>query len=274
MHQDTPVAVVTLDSREYIETVEDVLDKEHLPCVYSENDKDLRFGLQRWLLSRTLGRTRSDYAPLRSFYGNDLFHSKTKVSLYDKYWLRTEEGQTWDEVNPFKNWDSDDDCYFSLLFDPENTTEVDNTSPNLTIPGSDHKFWYRFGDDVGIITDSAQKDMQIYKKAKELGVLRYVAPRSYMVIKGIIYSFHKINTSENVERIPFDLIYDEYSDKNKSKIDNLKKACEAVGLSDWRDFFGTVMQIDEALGNKERELCEIGVLRNANTLEVIGFEAI
>ena len=83
-----------------------------------------------------------------------------------------------------------------------------------------------------------------------------------------------VRLMDNTERVPFDTIYDTYADDSLSKIENLKRACEAVGLLDWRDFFGTVIQLDEALGNKERELCEIGILRDASTLDVLGFERI
>lgn len=277
MHMNDEVALFSLDAREYIESVISIDNKELLPCVASDDVKAVKLGLQRWLLLRNLGRTRSDYSPYRKFYGNNLFVSKHKISLYDKYWIKNAEKKEdikWEDIDPLTHWDYEDDSYFSLLFDPEDTEEVDNESPNLTLPGNEKRFWYKISDELGIINGDAQKDMALYKKAVEAGAYRYVTPRSYTVIKGTIYSFKPVRVNEYIERIPFDVYYDTYADESKSKLENLKTVCEEIGLTDWRDFFSCVIQADKAVGNKERELSELGVLRDVNTLRVVGFDSI
>lgn len=279
MHLNDIVASVEIDGRGFISKIYQVCNPDLLPCVYSEDKNDLNVGLQRWLLSRQLGRTRADIAPVKAFYGSDIFQSKYLVSLNDCYWMREidENGvkdEDWEDVSPFTNWDYEEDCYFELLHDPENTYDVDNLSPNLTLPGNDPRFWYKKDEEFGIITESSQRDMKTYKKAIELGFADMVAPRSYMILQGTIYSFHPTGTSEQVERIPFDILYDAVANDEYKKIDNLKRCCERYHLEDWRKFLSAVMKLDEELGNKERNLCEIGVLRDTKTLEVIGFEKI
>ena len=277
LHRDEIVASVEIDSRGFINKIYEVIEPKLLPCVASEDESDLKVGLQRWILSRQLGRTRADIAPIKAFYGVEIFQSKNMVSLNDCYWMREageETNVSWKDISPFKNWDYEDDCYFDLLHDPENTYDVDNISPNLTIPGNDPRFWYKKDDELGIITESSQKDMKTYKKAVELGFEDIIAPRSYIILQGTIYSFHPTGTSEDVERIPFDLLYDSVADDNVKKIDNLKNCCEKFGLKDWRKFLSAVMKLDNELGNKERSLCELGVLRNTKTLKILGFEKI
>ncbi len=220
MHMNDEVALFSLDAREYIESVISIDNKELLPCVASDDVKAVKLGLQRWLLLRNLGRTRSDYSPYRKFYGNNLFVSKHKLSLYDKYWIKNAEKKEdikWEDIDPLTHWDYEDDSYVSLLFDPEDTEEVDNESPNLTLPGNEKRFWYKISDELGIINGDAQKDMALYKKAVEAGAYRYVTPRSYTVIKGTIYSFKPVRVNEYIERIPFDVYYDTYADESKSK---------------------------------------------------------
>ena len=274
MHKDTKVATIVFDERGFVSEVEEVFSKDLLPCYISDDKKDLKLGIQRWLLSRDLGRTRSDFSPLRTFYGNEMFTSKNKASLFDCYWLKGDESESWETENPFINWDYEDDEYFDLLFDPENVEKVHCKSPNLTIPGCDHQFWYRDNGNLGLISESSQREMKMYKTAMELGVDKYVSNRKYIVIRGSIYTFKPVSTSEDVERIPFDILYDSVADESASKIENLSACCEKYGLKNWREFFASVIKLDEAMGNKERNLCEFGVLRNTKTLETIGFELI
>jgi hypothetical protein len=181
---------------------------------------------------------------------------------------------SWKDVSPYNSWDEESDCYFGIISDPENTYKVDNVSPNLTIPGPEHKFWYRVDGQLGYINESAQKDMFLYKKALEHGCDDVVSPRQYLILEGKIYTFAPVETSEEIERVPFDVLYDGIEDKNKSKMENLRATCEHFKLNNWKQFFGNVTKLDEILNNKERELSDIGVLRNANTLEVVGFDKI
>lgn len=273
MHADTLVAEVILDARGIIESVTQVVDENLLPCAISDSHADLKIGLNRWLLSRGIGRARKDIESLKNFYGAELFKPKYFSSLFDNYWLKIGD-ETWEDINPYKNWDYEEDGYFNMLFDPENTSKVDASSPNLTIPGCDPKFWYVKDDKLGIINEASQKDMKLYRTAVNLGIDSITAPRQYVIIRGTIYSYKPSQTSEDVERIPFDILYDSVARDDYNKIQNLNLTCETNKIEGWREFFGNLIKLDEALGNKERSLCEIGVLRNTKTLEILGFELI
>lgn len=275
MHKDDAVCSITLDTRGYIASVDSVENESLLPCVVSSDKDELKFGIQKWLLTRMVGRSRHDYAPLRAFYGDEFFISNNRVSLSDCYWMKEQGSElSWKDVSPYNSWDEESDCYFGIISDPENTYKVDNVSPNLTIPGPEHKFWYRVDGQLGYINESSQKDMFLYKKALEHGCDDVVSPRQYLILEGKIYTFAPVETSEEIERVPFDVLYDGIEDKNKSKMENLRATCEHFKLKNWKQFFGNVTKLDEILNNKERELSDIGVLRNANTLEVVGFDKI
>lgn len=275
MHKDNQVCSLTLDGRGYVASVDSVENESLLPCVPSDSKEELKFGIQKWLLTRMVSRSRSDYSPRRTFYGDEYFVSNNKVSLSDCYWMKEKSSElNWEDVNPFKLWNEEDDCYFGIISDPENTYKVDNISPNLTIPGTEHKFWYRLDGKLGYINESSQNDMALYKKALENECGSVVAPRQYLILEGTIYTFSPVSTSEEVERISFDMLYDSMEDKEKTKMENLRATCEYFGLSDWKKFFGNITRLDEVMNNKERELSDIGVLRDTETLKIIGFDKI
>lgn len=275
MHKNKEVCNLTLDSRGYVASIDNVKEPLLLPCVISTNKDDLKFGIQKWLLTRMVGRSRTDYSPIRTFYGDEFFISKHRVSFSDCYWMKEMDSPlTWEEINPHTHWDEENDCYFGIITDPENTCKVDNLSPNLTIPGPQHRFWYRLDGTLGYLNGTAQEDMNIYKKALELDCDSIVAKRQYLILAGKIYTFAPVETNEQIERIPFDIIYEGMEDKRKSKMENLKSICEHVQLNDWRQFFGKITKLDDFLNNKERELSDIGVLRDTETLKIIGFDKI
>lgn len=275
MHKNDEVCTITLDSRGYVVSVDSVENETLLPCVISDNKEELKFGIQKWLLTRMVGRSRADYSPLRTFYGDEYFVSNHRISLSDCYWMKDKESEmAWDEINPYKHWSEDDDCYFGIISDPENTYKVDNMSPNLTISGPEHKFWYRVDGQLGYINEFSQKDMTFYKKAVENGFESIVSPRQYIILSGKIYTFTPVETNEEVERVSFDVLYDGLEDKSKSKMENLRATCEYYGLDNWKSFFSMITKLDNLNNNKERELSDLGVLRDANSLKVIGFDKI
>lgn len=283
MHKDDAVISFIMDKRGVAEKIIEIYNKQLLPFYISEKDQDkeseIKLLLQMWLLERTISKTRKDIEPLIAFYGADLFKSNHLVSLNDCYWMMDDtpdkNNEKWEDVNPFKKWDYKEDEYFNLIHSPTNVRELSKESPNLTLSGMNKRFWYRNKDGkLGIITEDSRADMMLYKTAKEISADSVVSVRDYIISKGIIYSFHEVETNENVERIPFNVLYDEVADDNNSKLVNLENCCKKYNIPKWKEFIGNIIKLDEKTGNKERNLCEIGILRDSNTLEIIGFEKI
>ncbi len=272
MHKDDEVCSFIFDGT-YIDQIKSVKNADLLPCRdFKEYDR-LKFDLQRWLFRRVSGRNRSDFTPLRTFYGNDFFVSELKTSLFDCYWLKKNtDDLTWDKVNPYKTWDPEEDEYFGIIMDPENTYNLHKGSPNLTIPGNEHRFWYVHEGKLGIITESSQKDMREYKLALSMGFDKYFYPRQYIILSGTIYSFHPVDENEGVERIAFDYYYEREEEEGLSKMENLEKTCEKLGIKNWQSFFNCVCRFDETIGFNDRELSSFGILRDSNTLKPICFE--
>jgi len=57
-----------------------------------------------------------------------------------------------------------------------------------------------------------------------------------------------------------------------SKSENIASICTQLNIPDWRRFISEMIELDKACGKMDRDLCDIGVLRNADTLECIAFD--
>lgn len=268
MHKDKEVALFSTTSSGIFTKLNAVAEEELLP----DRTKEYQLALQRWLLIRRQSTQISEFAPAKNFYGSECFTSRNMRSLYDCYWIKSEDkpDETWDEVNPFENWDPTFDSTFMAIYRPADFEGLNDSSPNLTIPGTDPLMWYDF-DGIGLINENAQKDMNEYRTALSSGY-NIMEDREYKIIAGRVFSFRKVRTSPDIERVSFDTLYNLVEDPSKGKGANIKACCEHFGIPGWKDFISQMIELDKEVGRKNRELSDVGVLRDANTLECICFD--
>lgn len=268
MHKGEKVATCSFDSRGYLKSVSKIHNQKLLPLCVGENNPML--DLQRWILARNMATNRRDIAPLREFYGSAAFAPCTALSLFDCYWFANEEYKDWEAINAYDNWKAETDSLFLMISYPDELWKADNNSPNLTIPGRSERLWYRFDKDIYLLhgDTQAQKEMAEYKLANNNPI---VMERNYTIVADKIYTMMKSETNKDVERISLEDMYNSCQDPEKSKMQNLQICCEKFGIPNWKNFFSAMCDFDEKIANTSRELCDIGVLRNSNTLETIGF---
>lgn len=269
MHKGEKVATCSFDANGYLKSISKIHNPRLLPPCVKESNPTI--DLQRWILTRSIAPNRKDVASYREFYGSSAFLSSIGLSLFDCYWFANEEHKDWEKENAYDNWDYKTDGLYLMLFHPERLPAIDTTSPNLTIPGSTQRMWYRFEGDLCLLNGNAQKEMADYKFANENPV---VDSRSYAILSGQVYVMTKASTNKDIERISLEDLYNAVCDPRKTKMENLQACCENFGIQNWKDFFSSMMQYDNATGNDSRELCDIGVLRNTSTLEIIDFAKI
>ena len=270
MHKNDKVAECKFDARGYLKAITRVYNEGLLPIgvdINKEGDYP-KLDLQRWILARGLAVNRRDIAPLREFYGSEAFQTKNAISLFDSYWFADGDVREWDQINPYRVWDCKKDSVFLMFNNPEEVFEIDSNSPNLTIPGKSQRLWYSFDGKLYLLHGDAQREMAIYKAGKGNDL---IAKREYRILFGQIYAIIQAQTSEDVEWISFEDIYNSCKDPEKSKSYNIRSCCEKYGIPNWIDFFSGMSAFDEKIGNDSRELCDVGVLRDAKTLEMKGF---
>jgi hypothetical protein len=269
MHKDIKVAEVKFDSRGYLSKVTKVFNEEHLPpCVRDPGDeKLLKTDLLRWTMTRSISTSRRDVSELREFYGSDAFLPGNGVSLFDCYWF-THSKMRWEDVNAYDNWDCRKDLLYLMFARPDEIREMDTNSPNLTIPGRRHRLWFSDKDHTYLLFGDAQKEMAAYKLAEGSDI---VAEREYKILSGQIYAAVVSETDKEHEMVTLEDLYHSCEREDLSKMENLKACCEKYKIPDWKNFFQKMNEFDERTGNSTRELSDVGVLRDPDTLEVIRF---
>ena len=268
MHKNTPVVSMRISSTGALEEIVRVFDESLLP----ERGEDTTRAMQRWLLLRGTSTARKDIQPLREFYGSKMFTSVNMRSLFDTYWLKVSADETWDSVNAFDNWDPDDDDIFLALLYPRDFEGPRYDSPNLTVPGSLERIWYKDEThSLGIICSDAQKEMSEYNIAKKNNI-SIVKPKSYFILGGTIFTYEMASTSKDIEQVSFDSLYNASEDKSLDKMENLQKCCETFHIPEWEGFLNEMLTFDELCGKEDRELSDIKVLRDADTLRILGFD--
>lgn len=269
MHKDDEVAIFSCSSNGSYKSLVEVIREDLLPDRTREYDT----ATKRWLLTRKPSSRISEFSEIKRFYGPEFFTSKNYRSMNDCYWIRGDENEeeTWQDVNPFLTWDPTFDSLFMMTYKPADFDGIDESSPNLTLTGSLPLFWYEIDGKLVLINERAQSDMMYYKEALKRG-FNFVEKREYKIIAGRVFSFRNTAVSEDVERISFDLYYNMMEDKNLSKSENIANCCNNLGIANWKEFISEMIELDKVCGRSGRDLCDIGVLRNANTLECIGFD--
>ena len=275
MHKNKKVATCLFDKDGYLKQIVNIHNEEHFPVMAQKNPLQ---GLQQWLTARYPGKGRNDLAKLKAFYGPDKIQSPHAASLFDAYWFQdADDKKTWEEISFFKRFDNSTDGIETLLFRQGNMSRysLNVDSPNLTVPGNKERYWMRRGSSLYLLYKDAKNEMAEYRKGVACvdqkdgyGVL----PREYELHNDVLFTCVPVETSEHIERIPLEEYYIAADkSKSKSKVQNLIQCCEQFKLPNYRTFFSLIADYDDAIGLEERELSDVGVLRNTETLEIVGF---
>lgn len=272
MHKDTIVASFASSkaSKKNINQVEVLV-----PELFPFTTQDACVSFRRWLLFRRTSPSRKDLQSTVSFYGDDDFYSENLASLFDTYWVKDENSdRTFDDVSLYKKTDFVKDSVYMSLAKPAEFKSFDQASPNLTIPSKSPLFWFELDGQRGIVNMQAQLDMQLYKNAKAAG-LDLFHDRKYLIDSYTLYSFKPSVTSEKVEKIPFDQLYTSLiteENKDDSVTAHLVRCCEHYQIPQWKDFIKQILQFNEQNPQNKIFPQYIGVLRDTDTLEYLGFD--
>ena len=271
MHKDTKVASCYFDKRGYLTQVIKVYNEEHLPVIAQKNTL---MNLQKWISMRLTSKERTDLAEFLTIYDEELLNTLHATSLFDCYWFCDEDTATWDDVNPYKHFDNNLDLVEQLLLSPSVSMELlPSSSPNLTIPGSKTQYWYKDGESLYLLFLNAKQEMNAYNKVKNKDFP--VSEMEYFIYKSQLFAKKKMLVSDTMEYIPFEEYYVLFEKNQKhSRYQKLLDCCEHFNIPESKDFFIKMMEYDTLTNNDDRELNDIGVLRNPDTLEIVGFHTL
>ena len=286
MHRRVEVAKLELDDETgIIRKIASVMSAEHVPVgVPVKKGIADRSELNKWWTDRSIPASRSGVREALE----TLELTDTKIllircfglSLSDQYWIRPEgTGLTWEKINFFDNSFSDD--MGDVLFGKPNKAEdFDFSSPDNTSDGYLKKRWKIINGKRCLIKGGSNLERQqpfneviASKIMDRLGIDH--APYSILWEDDEPYSVCEDFVTRDTELISaWRIMQTQKKDNSTSVYQHFVNCCKSLGAPDIVPALDRMIVLDYIIANEDRHLNNFGLLRNAETLEWLGFAPI
>lgn len=286
MHKNTRVLSMELDSATGLIRKTGVLySPEHLPpgipVRHGTADRGL---LNEWWTDRSIPASRSGIREALETMGlantGALLVRCYGLSLSDQYWICPEDsGLTWDKINFFDHDFSDD--IGDILFGAEKKADrLDFSSPDNTSDGNLKKRW-KIIDGTRCLVKGGSNPFrqQPFNEviASEIMARLDIPHIPYTVTwsKGAPYSVCENFVTRDTELIPaWRILRTQKKNNSVSVYQHFINCCETLGINDPAPFLDRMLTLDYIIANEDRHFNNFGVLRNAETLQWLGFAPI
>ena len=286
MHKRLAVAEIQIDdSSGFVQRINSVSAPEHLPVgVPARKGSADRAALNEWWTDRSIPANRLgvrealetlDVASARM-----LLLRSCGLSLSDQYWILPENaGFTWEQVNFFSHPFSDDvgDALFGTAKKAEG---FDFFSPDNTTDRYLKKRWQSAKERCSLIKGGSNPYRQqpfnevIASKVMERLGIGHI-PYTLVWSDGAPYSVCEDFVTENTELVSaWRIMQTQKKDNSTSVYEHLLNCCKALGAPDIVPKLDQMIALDYIIANEDRHLGNFGLLRNAETLEWLGFAPI
>lgn len=286
MHRRVEVAKLELDDETgIIRKIESVMSAEHLPVgVPVKGGIADRHELNKWWADRSIPASRSGVREALE----TLNLTDTKIllircfglSLSDQYWIRPEgTGLTWEKINFFDNPFSDDmgDVLFGK---PKKNEDFDFSSPDNTSDGYLKKRWKIANGKRCLIKGGSNLERQqpfnevIASKIMDRLGIDHV-PYNIIWEDGEPYSVCEDFVTRDTELISaWRIMQTQKKDNSTSVYQHFVNCCKSLGAPGVVPALDRMIVLDYIIANEDRHLNNFGLLRNAETLEWLGFAPI
>ena len=286
MHKNIPVAEIVLDTvTGGILRITRSLNPEHLPVgVRIRRGIVDRQRLNDWWISRSIPASRSGVRQaletLNVATPQMLLTKCFGLSLSDQYWIRPkEEKLEWREINFFDNPFSED-IGDILLGKPVHKEALDLRSPDNTSDGFLKKRWKILNGERCLIKAGSPPFMQQpFNEAIASALFRRLCiphgPYTVLWDDGIPYSVCGDFITRDTELVSaWRVMQTRKRPNNISVYRHFINCCEALGVPEIVHGVDQMIVADYILANEDRHLNNFGVIRDANTLKMLGFAPI
>lgn len=286
MHKRIAVAKLDLDDETgFIRKIEKVIRAEHLPVgVPVRQGIADRRELNHWWTDRSIPASRSGVREaLETLNLTDtkmLLVRCFGLSLSDQYWICPDGSDlVWEKINFFDNPFSDDmgDVLFGK---PKKNEDFDFSSPDNTSDGYLKKRWKIINGKRCLIKGGSNLERQqpfnevIASKIMDRLNINHV---SYNIIweDGEPYSVCEDFVTRDTELVSaWRIVQTQKKDNSTSVYQHFVNCCKSLGAADVVPALDRMLVLDYLISNEDRHLNNFGLLRNAETLEWIGFAPI
>ena len=286
MHKRIAVAELLLDDMTgFIQRINEVFKPEHLPVgVPVKKGIADRAALNEWWTDRSIPASRSGIRDALE----TLHLTSTKMllircyglSLSDQYWICPENsGLTWEQINFFENPFSDDmgDVLFGT---PKKTEGFDFSSPDNTSDGCLKKRWKILDGKRCLIKGGSNPfRQQPFNEVIAADVMERLGidhiPYTIMWNDDTPYSVCEDFVTADTELISaWRIMKTKKKDNSTSVYRHFVNCCNALGAPDVVPSLDRMIVLDYIIANEDRHLNNFGLLRDAETLEWLGFAPI
>jgi len=286
MHKRIAVAELLLDDTTgFIQKIGRVFQPEHLPIGVSVRKGIAdRAALNEWWTDRSIPASRSGIR--EALETLDVTSTKMLLvrcyglSLSDQYWICPENSNlTWEQINFFENPFSDD--MGNVLFGmPKKTDVFDFSSPDNTSDGCLKKRWKILNGKRCLIKGGSNPFRQqpfnevIAAEIMERLGIDYI-PYTVMWNEDAPYSVCEDFVTADTELVSaWRIMQTQKKDNSTSVYQHFVNCCNALGAPDVVPSLDRMIVLDYIIANEDRHLNNFGLLRNAETLEWLGFAPI
>ena len=286
MHKKNEVAEMELDEvTGFILKITAVYAPDHLPVgiAFKKGIAD-RAAMNEWWTDRSIPASRSGVR-------NALDHleiSNTKMllvrcfglSLSDQYWIKPQNTKiAWEQINFFDN-DFSEDIGDVLFGQAKNLEGFDFSSPDNTSDGCLKKRWKIINGKRCLIKGGSNLERQqpfneviATKIMERLGIPH--VPYELLWDNSEPYSVCEDFVTSDTELVAaWRIIQTQKKGNSTSVYQHFINCCEDLGVKNIVPALDRMIVLDYIIANEDRHLNNFGLLRNAETLEWIGFAPI
>lgn len=256
--------------------VQKLINQDLLPlCLVNECTTE---SFMKWLKKRGIPDTRDGLSDVIERFGTDWRNNINFLSLTDQYWIKNRE-EKWKMVNYFTNRYPQD--IGNMFFSPWKVSNPKaKPSPDLTCGGLLKKRWKQDADDrkksylikAGSVVAHQEPLSEVLvsvlcEKLKKVACVKYE-----LHVEGVVMCSKCENfITENTEFVPANYIYGlKKRPDNKTVMEHLIEMCEKYDIPGAEEHIKWAIFVDRAVGNEDRNLSNIGFIRDINTMKFIG----
>ena len=291
MHKDIPVALMEISENGILGNYRiNVAEKDHIPLGGQMNE--MKF--HDWWKDRAIPKTRhgAKTALQRLGYAstNSALVDNLALSLSDCYWIKPrDEDLSWSEVNLFTN--DFIDTFGEITINKDQVVDIRNKTrfSCAASQGELQKKWCIADDGrrymvKGNYGQSYQQSLNeifatnLHERQGYSNYTEYILTK--LKVEGDLEGLGCLSydfCSENVECISaWELLQTIKIKQNESYYYPLKKVCNTLGISedDFTAFMDYQIMTDYLLSNTDRHMNNISIMRDPDTLKILGFAPI
>lgn len=286
MNKNTPAFdFESEDDTVYAISMGTVFNKKYAPLAIEIDDGFInRKNFNDWLSGRRIPASREQLAQVLEGLSRASNQNVTTallaekcfyLSLYDQYWIKPSDSEiVWKDINFFQNPFSDD--IGSALFDENFVNDPDLFSPCNSSDGVLKKKWQiRNGKRCFIKSGTGTLSQETFNEEIASELCRLLKISNYVPYKVEMFGQKPVSIcecfiDETTELITAnDVISHFLPNRRISPYEHYIKCCEGLGC-DVRPALDEMMIVDFIIGNTDRHYRNFGLIRNVETLGVIG----